>query len=146
MSIFGLGRNSEPGTSSCGAAMFFDSVSVKAEFLLSISCHSPLSHRENGGTLGMVPLGWYPWDLVPYGCQCQASPQHRNRLLQTLSFGTTKTSLEPQKVGKDDENRLPGGGNSNILFLEFSPRNFGEDEPNLTIVFFRWVVQPPTRN
>ena len=62
MSIFGLGRNSEPGTSSCGAAMFFDSVSVKAEFLLSISCHSPLSHRENGGTLGMVPLGWYPWD------------------------------------------------------------------------------------
>lgn len=27
-----------------------------------------------------------------------ASPQHRNRLLQTLSFGTTKSSLEPQKV------------------------------------------------
>ena len=33
-----------------------------------------------------------------HGENRQASPQHRNRLLQTLSFGTTKSSLEPQKV------------------------------------------------
>ena len=29
-------------------------------------------------------------------------------------------------------------------FLEFSPRILGEDEPILTSIFFRWVVQPPT--
>ena len=34
------------------------------------------------------------------------------------------------------------GGNSNI-FVIFTPK-IGEDEPNLTIIFFRWVVQPPT--
>lgn len=34
-----------------------------------------------------------------------------------------------------------GGGNSNIF--SFSPRNFGEDEPILSI-FFNLVVQPTT--
>ena len=35
-----------------------------------------------------------------------------------------------------------GGGNSNIFGI-FTP-NLGEDEPILTSIFFRWVVQPPT--
>ena len=41
--------------------------------------------------------------------------------------------------------RYLGGGNSKN-FLEFSPRNFGEDGSNLTRIFFRWVGEkPPTR-
>ena len=32
---------------------------------------------------------------------------------------------------------------SNIFLC--SPRNFGEDEPILTFIFFNWVVQPLTR-
>ena len=31
------------------------------------------------------------------------------------------------------------------FFLIFTPK-FGEDEPILTSIFFRWVVQPPTRS
>ena len=32
-----------------------------------------------------------------------------------------------------------------LKYFSFSTL-FGEDEPNLTIIFFRWVVQPPTRD
>ena len=35
-----------------------------------------------------------------------------------------------------------GGGNSNIVGI-FTPK-IGEDEPNLSSIFFRWVVQPPS--
>ena len=35
-----------------------------------------------------------------------------------------------------------GGGNSN-MFVIFTPK-IGEDEPNLTIIFFKGLVQPPT--
>ena len=31
-----------------------------------------------------------------------------------------------------------------LNFFLCSPRKWGEDEPNLTSIFFRWVVQPPT--
>ena len=33
----------------------------------------------------------------------------------------------------------------NVFFKTFSPEIFGEDVSNLTIIFFRWVVQPPIR-
>ena len=39
------------------------------------------------------------------------------------------------------------GGGFNVFFKTFSPEIeiFGEDVSNLTIIFFRWVVQPPIR-
>ena len=39
-------------------------------------------------------------------------------------------------------NHLLGSGFQYVFFS----RNLGEDEPILTSIFFRWVVQPPTTN
>ena len=44
-----------------------------------------------------VPWSVHVW-LDPHTIMCQASPQHRNRLQQTLTLAP-KTSLEPQKAG-----------------------------------------------
>ena len=50
--------------------------------------------------------------------------------------------MHPKKEKKNHSKHQLGDGFKDFLF---SPL-FGEDEPILTSIFFKWVVQPPTRS